>query len=436
MNMKITATGDVILIQGFPETEYEGFAEIRDFIRRGDARISNLEMPVTDGTTYASAYCGGTWISTRPRVLDQYLRFGVNFFGFANNHTMDVGPDGLLQTLKNVRERDVSIAGAGEDLAKAAAPVYRTFNSGRVAFMSVCATFEDAARAGYASRTTIGRPGLNPLRKTIDLMVNPSHFKAMEEILNATNAMGQRNISIKDGFYPAPAPGTLRLGNYNFCLTEGKEEKKTFCNRHDLERVGEALKDASYIADYRVVMLHDHEIKADKMYIPDDAAVEFSHFCIDNGADAVIGTGTHQFKPIEMYKGKPIFYSLGNFCFQSNVVETQPYDMLERFDMPGTLTDVEGLARRNKDWTIGLHCQYYNFRTVIPYLEYDGNKLVKAELKPIELGFEKPRTFKGIPYPATPGQSREIYDRLVELSSPYGTKLKFRNDGMIEIELD
>ena len=36
---------------------------------------------------------------------------------------------------------------------------------------------------------------------------------------------------------------------------------------------------------------------------------------IDNGADAVVGGHPHVTQDIEVYKGKPIFYSLGNFVF-------------------------------------------------------------------------------------------------------------------------
>jgi poly-gamma-glutamate synthesis protein (capsule biosynthesis protein) len=40
-----------------------------------------------------------------------------------------------------------------------------------------------------------------------------------------------------------------------------------------------------------------------------------AHFLIDNGVDAVIGHHPHVVQDIEVYKGKPIFYSLGNFIF-------------------------------------------------------------------------------------------------------------------------
>jgi hypothetical protein len=57
------------------------------------------------------------------------------------------------------------------------------------------------------------------------------------------------------------------------------------------------------------------------------------------------------------------------------------------------------------------------------------------ELKPIELGFEKGRTWKGIPYPANERQTKEIYERLKELSAPYGTEMSLREDGIIEVKV-
>ena len=41
---------------------------------------------------------------------------------------------------------------------------------------------------------------------------------------------------------------------------------------------------------------------------------DFAHFCVDNGADIVYGHGPHVVRCVEVYKGKFIAYSLGNFC--------------------------------------------------------------------------------------------------------------------------
>lgn len=49
-----------------------------------------------------------------------------------------------------------------------------------------------------------------------------------------------------------------------------------------------------------------------------------AHAFIDAGADFIIGSHPHVIQPMELYRGKPIFYSLGNFIFdQTFSQETQ-----------------------------------------------------------------------------------------------------------------
>ncbi len=62
----------------------------------------------------------------------------------------------------------------------------------------------------------------------------------------------------------------------------------------------------------------------EKSYEPTDIQVALAHLAIDSGADLVIGHHPHVLQPVEVYKGKRICYSLGNFCFGGNV---WPYDM-------------------------------------------------------------------------------------------------------------
>lgn len=436
MKMTMTATGDSILIQGYQEGGYPGFEAVRDYIAKGQARFGNLETCITNWDTYCSSYCGGTWLNAEPRVLDQILAFGMNFMGFANNHSMDFGPDGLLETVQNVKDRGVALAGAGADLLEASKPVFRDFPAGRVAFIAVASSLSsDAARAAFPSKTLKGRPGANGLRFSSVLHVNREHFEAMERIAQKTKINGSADISRKTGFAPPLPEGVADFGGMRVRLSEdGTEGIKTACNKSDLARVLDAIKDAQYIADYVVVGYHGHEISGNALSNPAEFQIEFAHACIDAGACAVFGTGSHEFKPIEMYQGKPIFYSLGNFCYQSNVLERQPEDMREKFGF-SPMSDIQTLAKRNKDWTVGLHTQAKNFRSVIPYLEFEDGKLTHLELLPLELGFEKPRTFKGIPYRANEEMSREIFETLSSLSASYGTKLSLE-DGVIRIALD
>ena len=63
--------------------------------------------------------------------------------------------------------------------------------------------------------------------------------------------------------------------------------------------------------------------------VPNPSQIDLSHKCIDEGADMVIGSHPHVIQPIEIYKGKPIFYSLGNFVFDQSNVATHSSLMVE-----------------------------------------------------------------------------------------------------------
>jgi poly-gamma-glutamate capsule biosynthesis protein CapA/YwtB (metallophosphatase superfamily) len=69
--------------------------------------------------------------------------------------------------------------------------------------------------------------------------------------------------------------------------------------------------------------------------IASNKQVELAHLMIDSGADAVVGGHPHVTQNIEIYKGKPIFYSLGNFVFDSfNTVDTTTGWALEMMIAP------------------------------------------------------------------------------------------------------
>ena len=62
----------------------------------------------------------------------------------------------------------------------------------------------------------------------------------------------------------------------------------------------------------------------EKDYVPNERQVPLGRATIDAGADLVIGHHSHRMNPIEIYKGKYICYSLGNFSFAGN---SKPDDM-------------------------------------------------------------------------------------------------------------
>lgn len=72
------------------------------------------------------------------------------------------------------------------------------------------------------------------------------------------------------------------------------------------------IKEARLNADYVIMIVHGgHE----HLEFPSPKMKERYRFFVDAGADAVVAHHTHIISGYETYNGKPIFYSLGNFCF-------------------------------------------------------------------------------------------------------------------------
>ncbi len=73
-----------------------------------------------------------------------------------------------------------------------------------------------------------------------------------------------------------------------------------------------AIKEARTKADYVLVIVHGgHE----HYQLPSPRMQETYRFFVDAGADAVVNHHQHCYSGYEVYKEKPIFYGLGNFCF-------------------------------------------------------------------------------------------------------------------------
>jgi poly-gamma-glutamate capsule biosynthesis protein CapA/YwtB (metallophosphatase superfamily) len=81
---------------------------------------------------------------------------------------------------------------------------------------------------------------------------------------------------------------------------------------HDFALALQAVRDAAVSSDLVVVMIHwGVELDArPRLY-----QVEQAHRMIDAGADMIFGSHPHRLQPMETYRGRPIFYSLGNLVW-------------------------------------------------------------------------------------------------------------------------
>ena len=81
---------------------------------------------------------------------------------------------------------------------------------------------------------------------------------------------------------------------------------------HDFPLALRAIRDATASSDLVVVMIHwGVELEAR----PSGYQVDQAHRMIDAGADVIFGSHPHRLQPMETYRDRPIFYSLGNFVW-------------------------------------------------------------------------------------------------------------------------
>ncbi len=80
----------------------------------------------------------------------------------------------------------------------------------------------------------------------------------------------------------------------------------------DTTRIAASIAELKTRSDFVVVSMHAGEEYTRE---PNQQQINFAHAAIDNGADIVIGAHTHWIQTTEIYKGKHIFYGLGNFVF-------------------------------------------------------------------------------------------------------------------------
>lgn len=426
--MKFTAVGDIIIGRRI-QADYEGYEELSNIINKGDFRFFNLETTLhREGECYASETSGGTYLRTDPEVLDDVKKFGFNATSFNNNHVMDFAFDGLIRTLETVEESGLVHAGVGRNLGDASAPKYLDTKNGRVAMISFNSTLMGEMCAGEQTGRIKGRPGVNPLRATKEVELIKEDFLKLKEIIKRTNLNAQRELEKREGYHGGVDNTSENIGGISF--KEGKETRMLYkINALDKERAKKAIYEAKLVSDYIVISLHSHEMGGDAKEEPAEFLKEFSRFCIDCGANAVVGHGPHLLRPVEIYKDCPIFYSLGDFILQLYNVEFAPAEFYNQYGLTPDATVHELLKKRSKDFSIGLMTDRRMFEAVIPYWESENGKIKSLTLYPISLAMDGNKSELGLPRLAT---ELDFFDDFIRRSAEYGTKIEKMPDGTLK----
>ena len=267
LSLTLLAVGDVS-----PRHSAEGrnLEAVRDLLRSGDITFGQLEEPLSNrGDRQLYAGLGGPLWDGPPFDPDAgaalLLDHGFDLMSFAGNHTMDRSEESMLDTIDATRKAGIALIGAGADIDAARTPAVLERDGTRVGFLGYASVLPGGYAAGPA------KSGVAPLRAT-------TFYQQVD-------------------WQPGTAPRIL-----------------TFPEPADLDALVADITALRPRVDVLIVSVHwgvhfEPATIADYQYA-------YAHAAVDAGADAVLGHHAHILKGIEVYRGKPVIYSLNNFLLR------------------------------------------------------------------------------------------------------------------------
>jgi poly-gamma-glutamate capsule biosynthesis protein CapA/YwtB (metallophosphatase superfamily) len=421
--LSFIAAGDAFLTR--PAVRDGAHRALAQWMATADIRFCNLEVTFASAQASPAAVSGGTWAGASGQLVDTLLSYGINLVGAATNHALDFGERGVCDTIDVLQAAGLAFSGLGENLAQASRPALVETPAGRVAMISLCSTFHETAVAGAQRHDMRGRPGLNPLRHTADFYLPAQELAQLRAIGDATGINLREALRVKEGFSLQPADVDYVFAGVRF--KEGEVAAQvTTADERDVRRTVAAIGDAACEADAVLVSIHSHEMNGDKSrpaQFIEDAARRF----IDAGASAVLCHGPHTMRGIEIYAGRPIFYSLGNFIFQNETIRALPSDFYEKYGLGSDASVQQALAARSDGGRRGLALNPQVWSAVIPRWQMRAGQLTGMTLHPISLGFGQPGWRRGTPRLTNDPAPVHALQRL---SAAYGTHISIDASGV------
>jgi poly-gamma-glutamate capsule biosynthesis protein CapA/YwtB (metallophosphatase superfamily) len=277
MATKMILTGDVNLMNVIDPTV--PFALVRDEFRGTPIVFSNLECCLYTAPGGHSLEREGFFAD--PSVAGEALTAaGIAAVGIANN--VNYGEAAILGSIARLDQLGIAHTGAGADREAARAPAI---------------VERDGVRFGFLQRSSV---------------YWPTNHEAGE------NAPG---IAVIRGHtaYQVPTNGSRPPAN----RPGVPPQIVTWADKQYLQWLADDLVALRQRADVVIASFHWGLHREVLQYM-----TEIGHAAIDAGADLVVGHGPHYSLPVEVYRGKPIFYGLGSFSFHTGHGGVQHGDWL------------------------------------------------------------------------------------------------------------
>ena len=433
-DIEICLTGESLISRKLSVFREEYFLKLREIILNADVSFSNAECLFQDYADYPNTYAGGgsgqgTYMAAPPESIEELRWLGIDIVSTANNHASDFGDQGIISNLEFLEESGMPHAGTGMNLAEARAPAYLDNPKGRIALMAAADwgprgtgaepwPFPMGVMAGEQSPYSIGRPGCNLVR-------HKTKFTVTESVYNELKKLGESLFNVIE------QNNQIHLFGSTFVV--GKEfSMETIAEEEDLEENYKWMRDATKMADWTIFSFHNHGA-SNSPELPSSHTRTLAKGLIDNGADIFIGHGPHRDRGIEIYNGKPIFYSLGDFILQNDTPQWIPYDVMKRFGLGHSDTPSDFHEERKKR---GWNSRVEGWESAIATCKFTEKKLREISLYPIDLGMGLPRSIAGRPVLAEPGSevNERVLKRFQDMSKPYGTEISIE-DGVGKIKI-
>lgn len=326
------------------ENPTSAFEDMHSELTESDLLVANLEHSLSQKGE--PSVTKGIHLRVDPSMIEGLDYADFDLLSLANNHTMDFGRDALEETIEHLEDSDIEPIGAGRNLEEAEQVRTATVNGVEVGFLAFEAT-----------------------KYTMKLVTQAE----------------------------ADSPGLCKL-------SVSPEYRAPQVPKYDMKRLGDLTSAASEQVDVLFVIFHaglssDYDITI--------AQEGLTHHAIDNGADAVIGGQAPILQPIEFYKSRPIFHSLGHFVFDPFNEEYQDVFVHDILDFP-----------RGRE-------------SALVEFVVDEDGLAESRVHPVYIEKEKNQPVSLDP---DSDEFREISDWLGEMSNPLGAQLVREDDYLVVTE--
>ena len=320
----------------------------------GSLSFTNFEAAIYDSSRGQTIRDGR--FASPPGALESLCNVGFNLVGFANNHSYDLGEDGIVATADAAARLGLGHPGIGRNVNDASRAHTIETPGGRIALIAL------ASGLVMDGRAADGHPGVNELRVEDDVPDPKDANRVLGTVRDAASRADIVIVSHHNHHYP----GIERPVDFKQML---------------LSQLPERLAPPAWFE-------------------------QWARDLVDAGADVVAGHGPPFLHGMEVYRGKPIFYSLGNFIFQVPPESIHLEEPIMWESVVAHVDFVDGDPVNVRLQPLGINKIGSGLPN--PHDQFDVNEYHRT---------------RGLPRRAEQSQARHLLARLQGLSSAYGTEI-------------